>query len=216
MGTNIPYSNHLAKLVSSHPFPGNNINLQTQSHHQHLHTPDHYNSFYFQAALESISPPQENYHPYSNFSLSTTQYSYNYLQNQDGNLVDNNNNNNMLVFGGMNEAASCSSSDGSCSQISYGGGGGKGRVKQEEMGFVSNGSVESGKQRFMLHDHYGRVRGDSMVFGDQKEIGINNVENSELLLQCDDLEQVKQLISNNNDENKTLDDQRLMYYYQYC
>ncbi|KAK6144368.1 hypothetical protein DH2020_021188 [Rehmannia glutinosa] len=173
--------------------------------------PDNYtNSFYnFQAAasksltpIDSISAPQNYLSPNSEnfkFSLSTTQYSYNYQQSQDQGFVDNLqycyypgklDNNNMLIFGG-NDQASCSSSDGSCSKDHV--------IKQEDqMGYFQGFSANA--------------------FADQKpNYGI--LENNNSQLECD-LEEVKGLISSGignynsllfTDENKT--DERGMYYY---
>ncbi|KAG8371288.1 hypothetical protein BUALT_Bualt13G0071900 [Buddleja alternifolia] len=193
---------HQAKFSSS-PFSAS-TQLLTQPLSQLYRD---YNSFYNQAAPKSLSPIEAPQNFLYNFPLSTTQYcsSY-YQQNQEG-LVDlqyNFNpvkdNNNMLIFGG-NDQASCSSSDGSCSQISYGN---KDHVKQEEIVGQFQGLINSNNG---FHNYGKNFNGDPIMSG---------LVNSQL--QCD-LEEVKQLISNGNDninllfndENKT--EKMGMYYF---
>ncbi|KAF2300659.1 hypothetical protein GH714_015003 [Hevea brasiliensis] len=179
----------------------------------------------FSTGFEPISPIPSNILANNSSTLATnpsslfqTQEGWSPLQYhhpvKENNNTNNNNGSNLLVFG--SEASCSSNSDGSCSQISYGGGR---EIKQEDMGFqgyISNGYEKNHK--FMLSYGNNSVNGSGNLnqwaekatgyFGETPPLEY-------------DLEDVKQLISsssnnscNNNfliDENKT--QERFMYYY---
>lgn len=133
------------------------------------------------------------------------------------------NNNNLLIFG--SEGSCSTSSDGSCNQISYDCSREK-NIKQEEMGFdqsfmmlnygnnsSTTGGGDNHRNHPVINQWSGRANG--YYFGAE-----NNT------LECCDIEDVKQLISSNNnnvsgskskgllfnvDENKT--DEKVMYFY---
>ncbi|KAI5389015.1 transcription factor RAX2 [Lathyrus oleraceus] len=176
--------------------------------------------------LQTISLPSNNYYPNTSFNP--------FYQNQDSmnpHIMQYNNNypiikdNNMFMFG---SEGSCSSSDGSCKEI-----------KQEEIGYHHHMSSTTGfddfnnnSNNFMINCNNNNESvvggGENMNQYEEKSNGVgysyNNISQSQTLtpLLGYGLEDIKHLISSNNNINKDFNvdeihksEENGMYYYHY-
>ncbi|KAI9071863.1 hypothetical protein K1719_037847 [Acacia pycnantha] len=155
--------------------------------------------------------------------MPSTTNNFPYFQNQEASLVSPSMQYYYNMFG--SEGSCSTSSDGSCSQISHGG---RGDVKQDEMGFhlfhhQNFNNLSNGKGGFD-HHHHELSNNNKFMPGGETSI-INQWASSEKpsdqyfgqtpLLMEYGIEEIKQMISghNNNNIEENKREEGMMYYY---